>query len=51
MNYYIVKGEYIWKTENIFGHPMGLSTLFFTEMWERFFLLWDASYPTLLYVL
>ena len=39
------------KTENIFGHPMGLSTLFFTEMWERFFLLWDVSYPTLLYVL
>jgi POT family proton-dependent oligopeptide transporter len=19
-----------------FGHPIGLSTLFFTEMWERF---------------
>ena len=21
---------------NFFGHPRGLSTLFFTEMWERF---------------
>ena len=39
------------KQKTFFGHPMGLSTLFFTEMWERFFLLWDASYPTLLYVL
>lgn len=23
-------------THGFFGHPMGLSTLFFTEMWERF---------------
>lgn len=23
-------------TKGFFGHPMGLSTLFFTEMWERF---------------
>lgn len=23
------------STENFFGHPAGLSTLFFTEMWER----------------
>ena len=22
--------------KHFFGHPMGLSTLFFTEMWERF---------------
>ena len=22
--------------KNFFGHPRGLSTLFFTEMWERF---------------
>ncbi|WP_419991997.1 hypothetical protein [Streptococcus mitis] len=24
------------KQKTFFGHPMGLSTLFFTEMWERF---------------
>lgn len=24
------------KTSGFFGHPKGLSTLFFTEMWERF---------------
>lgn len=24
------------KTKSFFGHPRGLSTLFFTEMWERF---------------
>ncbi len=24
------------KTKGFFGHPKGLSTLFFTEMWERF---------------
>ena len=24
------------KTKGFFGHPTGLSTLFFTEMWERF---------------
>ncbi|MDH3244649.1 MAG: peptide MFS transporter [Saprospiraceae bacterium] len=24
------------KTQGFFGHPSGLSTLFFTEMWERF---------------
>lgn len=24
------------KTKTFFGHPKGLSTLFFTEMWERF---------------
>jgi POT family proton-dependent oligopeptide transporter len=23
-------------TKGFFGHPIGLSTLFFTEMWERF---------------
>jgi POT family proton-dependent oligopeptide transporter len=23
-------------SKGFFGHPMGLSTLFFTEMWERF---------------
>ncbi len=23
-------------TKTFFGHPRGLSTLFFTEMWERF---------------
>ena len=23
-------------TQNFFGHPRGLATLFFTEMWERF---------------
>ena len=23
------------SNENFFGHPAGLSTLFFTEMWER----------------
>jgi POT family proton-dependent oligopeptide transporter len=24
------------ETKGFFGHPPGLSTLFFTEMWERF---------------
>jgi len=24
------------KNDTFFGHPLGLSTLFFTEMWERF---------------
>ncbi len=24
------------STKTFFGHPSGLSTLFFTEMWERF---------------
>ncbi|HMG69989.1 MAG TPA: hypothetical protein VK544_02670, partial [Gemmatimonadaceae bacterium] len=24
------------STRTFFGHPVGLSTLFFTEMWERF---------------
>ena len=24
------------KQKTFFGHPIGLSTLFFTEMWERF---------------
>src|SRR5881398_2686039 len=24
------------KSTSFFGHPAGLSTLFFTEMWERF---------------
>ncbi len=24
------------KDRAFFGHPAGLSTLFFTEMWERF---------------
>ena len=23
-------------TKTLFGHPMGLYVLFFTEMWERF---------------
>ena len=24
------------RAKTFFGHPRGLSTLFFTEMWERF---------------
>lgn len=28
-------GQYV-QAEGFFGHPRGLSTLFFTEMWERF---------------
>ena len=30
------------KDAQWFGHPRGLSTLFFTEMWERFQLLRHA---------
>ena len=26
----------------VLGHPAGLFVLFFTEMWERFFILWNA---------
>ena len=29
------------KEKELFGHPIGLYVLFFTEMWER--LLWNAS--------
>ncbi len=32
-----------------FGHPSGLSTLFFTEMWERFSLLRHARDPDALH--
>ena len=32
-----------------FGHPRGLSTLFFTEMWEALQLLRDASAPRALH--
>ena len=28
--------EFVRDTSGIAGHPRGLSTLFFTEMWERF---------------
>ena len=28
--------EQLQKDTGFFGHPRGLSTLFFTEMWERF---------------
>ncbi|HVT03982.1 MAG TPA: hypothetical protein VHL58_11495 [Thermoanaerobaculia bacterium] len=28
--------EPVGDSRGFFGHPAGLSTLFFTEMWERF---------------
>ena len=28
--------------DKVLGHPAGLFVLFFTEMWERFSLLWNA---------
>ena len=37
--------------KGFFGHPKGLFTLFFTEFWERFSLLWDESDSCLLYLL
>ncbi len=32
-----------------FGHPKPLKTLFFTELWERFFLLWNPALTRSLY--
>ncbi len=37
-NYLLILGEtiYVQMNKTFFGHPRGLSTLFFTEVWERF---------------
>ncbi len=35
--------------KELFGHPIGLYVLFFTEMWERFLLLWNACFTSYLY--
>lgn len=31
-----VPGDIVQDTSGLFGHPKGLTTLFFTELWERF---------------
>ena len=35
--------------KELFGHPVGLCVLFFTEMWRAFFLLWNASIISSIY--
>jgi hypothetical protein len=34
--------------KELFGHPVGLYVLFFTEMWEAFFVLWDACHTCII---
>ena len=37
------------SNEGFFGHPIGLRTLFLTEMWGADVLLWDARASGALY--
>ena len=50
MNYYIVKGEYIWKNRKHFWTSYGLVHPLLYRDVGTLFLLWDASYPTLHYM-